>query len=563
MFWKAGLVLAVVLIGIPAGYLTFEHYRGKRRLAATIARLQSQGERLDIDLISPPPAAPATDLAPLIQVAAQLEDGGRLSPPAMRCIQPARAIPSPRLTNWASIPNREIGWTQVEEWAEASEPDLKELHKALAQPGLRASLDYSKGFQMLLTHLAPLKSVANALSTSAAFAARQDNPDRAIADLKAIGRATAVLGDEPIAISQLVRIAMVAIALNRSWDILHGGAWNDAQLQRLDAALPDDDLVGAMVTALEGERAIALTTMRQMSPKEMAELLDGFPGLGGAPGPAAMPTTLDDLLEFTGELVANLAGFIRNRVILPFWRFAFNDHAIAAYLDVMQEVIDASRKTHQERRLPTPANAVDPGALAASRPASGPIDAITRVYVKSSVPALSGMLTKAFAADIQRTLLRTDIALHRYKLRHGRYPESLDALVPEFLPAVPIDAADGQPIRYRFTPDQPDEPEPLLWSAGENGVDDGGDPEIKGGNLASTFHWWRGKDAVWPRPASPAETAAWLEKEEQSRKRHRRPEGSPQFQMSPELMKRYGLIPATADSPTNPPAPAPTPSPAP
>jgi hypothetical protein len=40
------------------------------------------------------------------------------------------------------------------------------------------------------------------------------------------------------------------------------------------------------------------------------------------------------------------------------------------------------------------------------------------------------------------------VAAERYRLRHGHWPESLADLVPEMLPAVPVDPFDGRPLRY-------------------------------------------------------------------------------------------------------------------
>jgi hypothetical protein len=40
------------------------------------------------------------------------------------------------------------------------------------------------------------------------------------------------------------------------------------------------------------------------------------------------------------------------------------------------------------------------------------------------------------------------LAAERYRLRHGRWPDSLADLVPELLPAVPVDPFDGRPLRY-------------------------------------------------------------------------------------------------------------------
>lgn len=67
-------------------------------------------------------------------------------------------------------------------------------------------------------------------------------------------------------------------------------------------------------------------------------------------------------------------------------------------------------------------------------------------------------------------LAQAACALEAYFLDHQAYPASLDALVPGFLPAVPVDF-DGQPIRYALNPANG---RYKLWSIGEDGVDDGG-----------------------------------------------------------------------------------------
>jgi hypothetical protein len=40
------------------------------------------------------------------------------------------------------------------------------------------------------------------------------------------------------------------------------------------------------------------------------------------------------------------------------------------------------------------------------------------------------------------------LALERYRLRHHELPERLEALVPDFLSAIPMDPVDGQPLKY-------------------------------------------------------------------------------------------------------------------
>lgn len=59
------------------------------------------------------------------------------------------------------------------------------------------------------------------------------------------------------------------------------------------------------------------------------------------------------------------------------------------------------------------------------------------------------------------------IALERYRLKTGTYPETLDALVPDYLKSVPQDSfAEGKPLNYGRSEDNY-----RLYSVGENGVD--------------------------------------------------------------------------------------------
>ena len=61
-------------------------------------------------------------------------------------------------------------------------------------------------------------------------------------------------------------------------------------------------------------------------------------------------------------------------------------------------------------------------------------------------------------------------ALERYRLTRGDYPETLDALTPEFIQRPPRDIVNGAPLKYHRTPDE----RFLLYSVGWNETDDGG-----------------------------------------------------------------------------------------
>ncbi len=72
-----------------------------------------------------------------------------------------------------------------------------------------------------------------------------------------------------------------------------------------------------------------------------------------------------------------------------------------------------------------------------------------------------------------------------YALEHGKYPESLGALVSEkILPSVPADPFSGKPLRY-------DPERRRIWSVG---------PDAKDGSGLDEPEDWRGKDYVLQLP---------------------------------------------------------------
>jgi len=109
--------------------------------------------------------------------------------------------------------------------------------------------------------------------------------------------------------------------------------------------------------------------------------------------------------------------------------------------------------------------------------------------------------------ETERSLVLAATAIKRYTLRHGRVPDSLSALVPEFLPSVPVDYMDGKPVRYRLNPDG----STVLYSVGEDGTDGGGDAGVKA-DAGSGRSIWDRKDCVWPVPALPDEVDAYRAK---------------------------------------------------
>ncbi len=74
-----------------------------------------------------------------------------------------------------------------------------------------------------------------------------------------------------------------------------------------------------------------------------------------------------------------------------------------------------------------------------------------------------------FRAQTGRRVTATMLALRLFQADNGHYPQTLDELVPAYLPAVPGDGeGDNELIHYRAAP------QPIVWSVGANCKNDGG-----------------------------------------------------------------------------------------
>lgn len=90
---------------------------------------------------------------------------------------------------------------------------------------------------------------------------------------------------------------------------------------------------------------------------------------------------------------------------------------------------------------------------------------------------IADMLGGAIAATLQTydrmavhaDLLRVAVALREYKVAHGAYPESLDAIAATYPGPLPVDPFSGGPLHYRVEGDGF-----VLYSVDRDGVDDGG-----------------------------------------------------------------------------------------
>ena len=61
---------------------------------------------------------------------------------------------------------------------------------------------------------------------------------------------------------------------------------------------------------------------------------------------------------------------------------------------------------------------------------------------------------------------RAALAVERYRLKEGEYPERLSDIVPKFIEQIPKDPFDGNDLRYKKLPDGF-----VVYSIGADGID--------------------------------------------------------------------------------------------
>jgi len=288
---------------------------------------------------------------------------------------------------------------------------------------------------------------------------------------------------------------MGAIARVYTWEALQFEGWTDDQLARLQAAWEATSFLDAMARSLEGERVFSIVTydMMRESNKETVSML----------------FWMDDhnLMDFLNTSTnANLlepateGKFLRNEVYCRAWRFAWLDQSLVRNMGSIQQLLDSCRAALNHKSFIKLEQEVE---AVATR--SQPSSFYERIRFPEAVltTPLARAVGRAMRSETERSLVLAAIALKRHQLKHRRVPETLDALVPEFLSSVPVDFMAGQPLRYVPRSNNTF----LLYSVGENGKDDGGDGTVLAGKPGARNIWSR-RDVLWPRVATAQEIEA-------------------------------------------------------
>jgi hypothetical protein len=354
---------------------------------------------------------------------------------------------------------------------------LQEIRGALKEPAADAGPCTNMWSRRV--NFVAIRTAAQWLAGAAENELHQGRLEEGLQDLEALAALARMERDEYTLVAQMIRIAVAGIGLATTWDALQAPGWTEPQLERLQKAWEPVDLVEAVEKGLVGERALGYEVFALVrrsggsrAQRSLRALLWGSPSSSRA--------TFDDV--------------VREYLYLPAYKLTSIDADELFYLEALQDSIAPLRMLQAHRPWPEGRQARLKVAARLNSMRPWP-DGFRHFFSRMIIPNFTKAGDTAVHTENERQMTLAAIALKRYQLRHGQLPRSLDALVPEFLPMAPYDYMSAKTLNYRLKPDGGY----VLYSVGEDGEDDGGDPSQPRSGSPSL---WGGRDAVWPSPAT-------------------------------------------------------------
>jgi hypothetical protein len=345
-----------------------------------------------------------------------------------------------------------------------------EARKLADMPNGRYPVEWAPDFVTTrLEHLQEARQAGKLLNLDGLLRAQEGDADGAIQSVQAVLNAGRSVGDAPLNIPQLIRIAQRAVAVRLLERALAQGQPKPALLADLQWLLEEEDRHPALLIAVRGERA---------GDDQLMEYLEG-----GGLSQAGILKELDSVgpggPSLRERLPLLLPGGIKSQR--------------AAMLRYMTEAVEIAKLPPEQQKGP-----LDRWAAAARN---------QPVLVKVFAPALDKVAAACWRSSAQLRAAVVVLAAERYRQERGRLPESLAELVQAgYLKAIPTDPTDGQPLRFRRLADGL-----VVYALGPDGRDHAGTLRRADGNVSATDEglrlWVPEKRRQAPLPPKPPEPA--------------------------------------------------------
>lgn len=330
------------------------------------------------------------------------------------------------------------------------------VREAQSRPGVSWSIQIkSPLIDLGLPELSDVRSLAKLLRIRAKLEHMHNNDGEVVRSLEEIIALSAAVDQQPSLVAHLVALSIEAQALYLieaigarlsildSEDLANDRSADRAKLERLiDGLFDDNSLDAGIVRTLQFERAMQLDVVQLVSS-----------GRG----------TLSDLLNLQSDSEDPFG------VQVPFVAL-FNLDGVTMLEHMTHQINAMQSGSFPGYREHLDSCPVPPWDRPANR-----FEKVRHVLSRILVPSLNRAVLLHFRLLSHRRMAATSLAIRLYEFDHGHRPRTLDALAPDYLPAVPADAMSSNGvIQYLL-----DAEFPRLYSIGSNGIDDGGEYAYK------------------------------------------------------------------------------------
>jgi hypothetical protein len=341
-------------------------------------------------------------------------------------------------------------------WSDQFAPDFNLIREALKRPYARMDGDYSQPANMPIPNFVAARQLARTLAQRAHANFILQQPDKALEEVTLLHDMCRMFQGAPTAKPMTLVGAMINVAVTGLYvDTIGEGfklrAWREPQLVALQEQLKETRLMPFVIQAFHDEPAAIVRDFAV----EPHKILDA---LNSSSVPAAIKL---NFIAPRGWQYQNLVNLARYSVV-P-----------AGSFDPDGDFVLPAAVNENGKRLEAFLSHKSPFNIYA---------AIGAANFRKAI-----MTTAKNQNFVNQALVAC--GLERYHIAHNQYPESLAALVPQFLEKLPPDVINGGDLKYRRTDNSF-----VLYSIGWNEKDDGGTAAL---NKDGSTDWENG-DWVWP-----------------------------------------------------------------
>ena len=369
-------------------------------------------------------------------------------------------------------------YPELSRWLQANQAPLAQFAEACGRPRFFIPQIEVPGCE-LLAPMAPIRYIGACRGASRMYALRanlaigENRPADAWKDIQTMIRLGGLLHQDPRLIFRLVAVAVSEMGDRTAWRLAASGEL-DAKAARAILAEVERSRPAGLETSVDSDfRFEALDQIAKLSslpPEQMAGHVAWWQKAGLLLQEALSPANLG-VLEAAAKDI-DWDSLLR-RVNKHHDELAQALKAAPAERSRRLQAVFAEQAAAEERAKKAP------GATATAEVRSQWASDLIFAAAQTQAATLRRVVELLDRAAMARDLTRVSLALAAFKAEKGCFPASLADLSPAYLKELPKDVFSGKDLIYKPAVDGHGY---VLYSVGENGVDDGGKDRAAGGD---------------------------------------------------------------------------------